>query len=207
MADKEKSSADSLFMLVRIRICFLPPLGQLPLLYHSVVQHDAYPGSERVGEDVGGAGVSRRKKRLEHLNREADCAADHHGDESCPPAFAYQREVGAKTHAERNESSNVLEDILPISRGHIELVPERFQKRLVQDGIGSWNGQSDTGAGVVMDYVAGSLVEQVESNNVFVLIHLGLPVLSPSIEVPENGWRCELIVINRQTFHLTGPRV
>src|ERR1700734_1592771 len=107
--------ADSSFVLVRTLICYLETaVQQLPLCDRSVEQYDADGGSNRIGEDVRGAGVSRRKKRLEHLNREADRPAEHDGDDAGPLVFAYHREVGAKTHAERNEPGNVLEDVLPI---------------------------------------------------------------------------------------------
>jgi hypothetical protein len=82
-----------------------------------------------------------------------------------------------------------------------------LQEDLVQDSVGARNEQIDAGTSVVVDYVAGSLVEQIEANNMFALVDFGLPLLGPSIVVPDNRWSCELVVINRQSAYLTGPAV
>src|ERR1035438_8999930 len=107
---------------------FRPALVQLPLRSRSVVQQDAHPGSERVGDEIRGTGVTGGKERLKHFDGEADCEPENDGDDSCPFVFSDEREVGAKTHAERDESSNVLEVVYPIAPGHAELVPVRSEE-------------------------------------------------------------------------------
>ena len=58
-----------------------------PLRSCSVVQHDAHPGSERVGDEARAAGVPCRRVSLEYLDGETDGEPEYDGDESRPLGF------------------------------------------------------------------------------------------------------------------------
>src|SRR3984957_11035955 len=94
-------------------------------------RHHSEPGPECIGDEIGHARASSRKKRLQGLDRQTDGEPKSDGDRNRMFSLSQLREIGVEEEAQRNEADDVDADILPIMPAGTEFVPRLFQEPLM----------------------------------------------------------------------------
>ena len=91
-------------------------------------RHHSEPGPEGIGDEIGHARASSRKKRLQNFDRQTDGEPESDSDRYRMFSLSQLREIGVEEEAQRNEADDVDTNILPIMPAGTEFVPRLFQE-------------------------------------------------------------------------------
>src|SRR5208283_4174905 len=103
-------------------------LSELPLEYH---RPDG--GPERVCDDVRHARVSSRNEALKGFDCKTDRKSEENGYQPCAIQMQYRREISMENKAERDETSDVDQDVLIVAPTRMIFLPRDFQQRRAHD--------------------------------------------------------------------------
>src|ERR1035437_6015102 len=83
---------------------------------------------KRIGNEVGYAGVSSRKKCLQDLDGQTDCKSKKDSDRRRTLHSLQQREISTKKEAEGNEPNHVNANVLPVVPVRTKFIPWSLKK-------------------------------------------------------------------------------
>ena len=95
----------------------------------------------------------------------------------------HQREIGIEEKPERNESSDIDTDVLPVVPVWTKLIPRSLKKLFMQYEEASRNEEVGPGIYLVMDNIPVSFIEEIERNSTVALGEVGMPAVYPVREM------------------------
>src|SRR6202167_4297790 len=96
---------------------------------------------EGIGNEIGHAVISSRKKCLQDLDGQTDRKPKRDCGRCGTLGLSHQREIGEEEESEWNEPGNVDADILPVVPVLVKLIPGSFKKLFAQDKETFWDKQ------------------------------------------------------------------
>src|SRR5580692_9327361 len=104
-------------------------------------RHHPDRSPEGIGNEIGHAGISRRKKCLRDLDGQTDRKPKRDCDRCGMLGLSHPREIGEEGESEWNEPRNVDADVVPVVPVLVKLIPGSFKKLFAQHKETFWDNE------------------------------------------------------------------
>ena len=138
------------------------------MLSNPGAQNRSQSRPERIGDKVGHAGVSGRKKCLQDFDGQTDRESERNREQHRVFWLFASRKNSEEEKSERNKPRDIDANILPVVPVLAKFIPGSFEKLFMQNKEPFWDEEVGRRIYLVVDNVPFAFIEEIERNRTLV---------------------------------------